>query len=132
MEPTKLTDLWQLRMRGLCLGRLQDSLVVGSKLDADASAATCRLAFSGRLVAPLDLSDLTQLARLRVFRCPLPLSLPGPAPPDTHHLTFPFAHAVEHATCLFEQTMLVGDGSFEEPARLRRAAALQQQTGNAP
>jgi len=45
-----------------------DSLVVGSKLDTDASAAMCRLAFSGRLVAPLDASNPQQLARLRVFR----------------------------------------------------------------
>lgn len=45
-----------------------DSGLIGSKLDADASAAACRLAFCGHLVAILDTSDPLQLKRLQVFR----------------------------------------------------------------
>lgn len=45
-----------------------DALVIGSKLDADASAAACRLAFCGRLAAPLNPDDPKALAALQVFK----------------------------------------------------------------
>ena len=51
-----------------CAGCAQDALVVGSRLDADASAQLCRLAMAGRLVAHIDLSNPQQLARLRLFK----------------------------------------------------------------
>ncbi len=47
---------------------MQGALVIGSKLDADVSAATCRLTFYGRLTALLDAADAAQLARLRVYK----------------------------------------------------------------
>lgn len=45
-----------------------ESGVIGSRLDADASMATCRLALHGSLVALLDVNDSRYLQRLRVFR----------------------------------------------------------------
>ena len=47
---------------------MQDALIIGSRLDADAGTAACRLAFSGRLVALLDPGDPRALAALRVFK----------------------------------------------------------------
>ena len=41
--------------------------MIGSRLDADASAQMCRLALAGRLVALLDATP-AELARLRVFK----------------------------------------------------------------
>ena len=47
---------------------MQDALIIGSRLDADAGTAACRLAFSGRLVTLLDAGDPKALAALRVFK----------------------------------------------------------------
>lgn len=47
---------------------MQDALIIGSRLDADAGTAACRLAFSGRLVTLLDADDQKALAALRVFK----------------------------------------------------------------
>ena len=49
---------------------LQDALVIGSRLDADAGAQLCRLAMAGRLVALLDAGDPQQLSHLRVYKVP--------------------------------------------------------------
>jgi len=47
----------------------QDALVIGSRLEADASAAACRLAFYGRLVALVDAPERPgALARLRLLK----------------------------------------------------------------
>ena len=51
------------------LAAAQDALVIGSRLEADASAAACRLAFYGRLVALVDAPDSPgALAKLRLFK----------------------------------------------------------------
>ena len=47
---------------------MQDALIIGSRLDADAGTVACRLAFSGRLVTLLDPGDPKALAALRVFK----------------------------------------------------------------
>ena len=47
---------------------LQDALVIGSRLDADASAQLCRLTMAGRLVALIDPANPQQLSRLRLFK----------------------------------------------------------------
>ena len=47
---------------------MQDTLVIGSRFDADASGASCRQAFYGRLVHLLDTADPKQLQQLRVFK----------------------------------------------------------------
>lgn len=58
---------WSLETSYLKL--LQVALVIGSRLDADASAAACRLAFCGRLAALLSPEqDPRALAALRVFK----------------------------------------------------------------
>ena len=45
------------------------SLVIGSRLDADVGAPSCRLAFHGRLAAPLNASpDLRELRALRIYK----------------------------------------------------------------
>lgn len=46
----------------------EDSGLIGSKLDAEASGAACRLAFCGHIVAILDTSDSLHLKRLQIFR----------------------------------------------------------------
>lgn len=47
---------------------MQDALIIGSRLDADAGTAACRLAFSGHIVTLLDAGDPKALAALRVFK----------------------------------------------------------------
>ncbi|KAK9843360.1 hypothetical protein WJX74_010898 [Apatococcus lobatus] len=46
----------------------QDTLVIGSRFDGDASGASCRQAFYGRLVHLLDTGDPQQLQQLRIFK----------------------------------------------------------------
>ncbi|KIZ07588.1 Selenocysteine-specific elongation factor [Monoraphidium neglectum] len=45
-----------------------DSAVIGARLDLDSQGGSCRLAFYGRIVSPLDTGDPSQLARLQVFK----------------------------------------------------------------
>ena len=42
--------------------------MIGSRFDGDASGASCRQAFYGRLVHLLDADDPLQLRRLRIFK----------------------------------------------------------------
>jgi selenocysteine-specific elongation factor len=51
-----------------CIPRLQDALVIGSRLDADMNVASCRLSFYGRLVALLDPGDPAAMQRLQVYK----------------------------------------------------------------
>ena len=59
---------WMRGPQGPDRAGLQDALVIGSRLDADAGAQTCRLAMAGRVVALIDPADHRQLARLRLFK----------------------------------------------------------------
>ena len=47
---------------------LQDSLLIGSRLDASQEAATCRLAFYGRLLKLLDPTDSQVLQQLKMYK----------------------------------------------------------------
>lgn len=47
---------------------LQDSVLIGSRLDANQEAATCRLAFYGRLLKLLDPTDSQVLQQLKVYK----------------------------------------------------------------
>lgn len=51
-----------------CMGEVQDTLVIGSRLDASASDKSCRLALYGRLCAPLEACSPAHLAALQVFK----------------------------------------------------------------
>ncbi len=47
---------------------LQDSVLIGSRLDASQEAATCRLAFYGRLLKLLDPTDSQVLQQLKIYK----------------------------------------------------------------
>ncbi len=42
--------------------------MIGSRFEVDASKATCRLAFYGRLAGLIDASDPQQMRKLRIFK----------------------------------------------------------------
>ena len=42
--------------------------MIGSRFEVDASKATCRLAFYGRLAGLIDTSDPQQMRKLRIFK----------------------------------------------------------------
>ena len=42
--------------------------MIGSRFEVDASKATCRLAFYGRLAGLIDVSDPQQMRKLRIFK----------------------------------------------------------------
>ena len=46
----------------------QDSVLIGSRLDASQEAATCRLAFYGRLLKLLDPTDSQVLQQLKIYK----------------------------------------------------------------
>lgn len=52
----------------ICFCPLQDALVIGSRFEVDASKATCRLAFYGRLAALIDAADPQQMRKLPIFK----------------------------------------------------------------
>lgn len=47
---------------------LQDSVLIGSRLDASQEAATCRLAFYGRLLKLLNPTDSQMLQQLKIYK----------------------------------------------------------------
>lgn len=47
---------------------LQDSIIIGSRLDASQQAATCRLAFYGRILKLLDPTDPSVLQQLKIYK----------------------------------------------------------------
>ena len=47
---------------------LQDSIVIGSRLDASQEAATCRLAFYGRILKLLNPTDSKALQQVRIYK----------------------------------------------------------------
>ncbi len=47
---------------------LQDSVLIGSRLDASQEAATCRLALYGRLLKLLDPTDSQVLQQLKIYK----------------------------------------------------------------
>lgn len=47
---------------------LQDAVVIGARLDFDATGDSCRLAFYGRLLAQLGSGGPQELQRLQVFK----------------------------------------------------------------
>ena len=63
---------------------LQDTLVIGSRFDGDASGASCRQAFYGRLVHLLDVDDPQQLRRLRIFKLKQRRGVVDRISPDQH------------------------------------------------
>lgn len=47
---------------------LQDAVLIGSRLDASQEAATCRLAFYGRILKLLDPNDATALQQIKIYK----------------------------------------------------------------
>jgi len=45
-----------------------DSLLIGSRFDTDIHTNTCRLAFHGRLVQPIDPKDVKAMSALHMFK----------------------------------------------------------------
>ena len=50
------------------LSCLQDAVLIGSRLDASQEAATCRLAFYGRILKLLDPNDATALQQIKIYK----------------------------------------------------------------
>jgi len=44
------------------------SIIIGSRLDTDINANTCRLAFQGTLLSPLDTEIETELKKIRIYK----------------------------------------------------------------
>ena len=47
---------------------LQDAVIIGSRLDASQESSTCRLAFYGRILKPLDPNDADALQQIKIYK----------------------------------------------------------------
>ena len=45
-----------------------NSIMIGSRLDIEDDVKTCRLAFYGRLIRPIDVKDLSLLSKFRIYK----------------------------------------------------------------
>ncbi|CAD7700999.1 unnamed protein product [Ostreobium quekettii] len=67
-QPKYFGQQWALLQFDVPLTAPKDAVLIGARLDTDVQCASCRLAFYGQLVAPIDLSNPDEAAKLKVFK----------------------------------------------------------------